>query len=94
MADIEVHIDLDGRTRHIGLARSNRVRGAETVIFGYDGDWLEESSSGMTATGWKTLADSRWSLPLPWHAAPSRRRPASRTSDPLAIQHPIPGAAG
>ena len=42
MADIEVHIDLDGRTRHIGLARSNRVRGAETVIFGYDGDWLED----------------------------------------------------
>ena len=42
MADIEVHIDLDGRTRQIGLARSNRVRGGETVIFGYDGDWLEE----------------------------------------------------
>ena len=42
MADIEVHIDLDGRTRQIGLARSNRVRGRETVIFGYDGDWLED----------------------------------------------------
>ena len=42
MADIEVHIDLDGRTRQIGLARSNRVRGRETIIFGYDGDWLED----------------------------------------------------
>jgi hypothetical protein len=27
MADFEVDIDLDGRTRPIGLARSNRVRG-------------------------------------------------------------------
>ena len=42
MADIEVHIDLDGRARQIGLARSNRVRGRETIIFGYDGDWLED----------------------------------------------------
>ena len=41
MADFEVHIDLDGRTRQIGLARSNRVRGTETVIFWYDGDWLD-----------------------------------------------------
>ena len=31
MADIEVHIDLDGRTRPVGLARSNKVRGNETV---------------------------------------------------------------
>jgi len=42
MPDFEVHIDLDGRTRPIGLARSNRVRGRETVIFGYDGNWLED----------------------------------------------------
>ncbi len=42
MDDFEVHIDLDGRTRPIGLARSNRVRGRETVIFEYDGDWLED----------------------------------------------------
>ena len=40
MVDFEVHVDLDGRTRQIGLARSNRVRGRETVVFGYDGDWL------------------------------------------------------
>ena len=42
MADFEVHIDLNGRTRQIGLARSNRVRGRESVIFGNDGDWLED----------------------------------------------------
>ena len=42
MADFEVHVDLDGRTRRIGLARSNRVRGRETILFGYDGDWLED----------------------------------------------------
>lgn len=38
MTDIEVHIDLDGTTRQVGLARSNRVRGAETVTFEIDLD--------------------------------------------------------
>ena len=42
MADFEVHIDLDGRTRQAGLARSNRVRGTETIIFEYDGEWLKD----------------------------------------------------
>lgn len=40
MADFEVHIDLAGRTRPVGLARSNRVRGTETILFEYDGAWL------------------------------------------------------
>ena len=42
MADFEVHIDLDGRTRQIGLARSNRVRDREIIVFGYDDAWLED----------------------------------------------------
>ena len=42
MADFEVHIDLDGRTRQIGLARSNRARGTEIIVFGYDDAWLED----------------------------------------------------
>ena len=42
MADFEVHIDLHGRTHPIGLARSNRVRGTETVLFEYDRTWLED----------------------------------------------------
>src|SRR5579859_7410914 len=42
MADFEVHIDLDGRTRPIGLARSNSVRGTETILFEYDGAWLAD----------------------------------------------------
>ena len=42
MADFEVHIDLGGRTRQAGLARSHRVRGTETVIFEHDGDWLND----------------------------------------------------
>ena len=42
MADFEVHIDLDGRTRQIGLARCNRVRGTETIVFEYDGAWRED----------------------------------------------------
>jgi len=40
MTDFEVHIDLDGTTRPIGLARSNRVRGAETILFEYESSWL------------------------------------------------------
>ena len=40
MADFEVHIDLHGCTRPIGLARSNCVRGTETILFEYDVAWL------------------------------------------------------
>ncbi len=42
MADFEVHLSLDGGTRQIGLARSNRVRGTETVIFEYADCWLRD----------------------------------------------------
>lgn len=42
MSDFEVHIDLNGRTRQIGLAQSHRVRGSETILFEYDGAWLED----------------------------------------------------
>lgn len=42
MADFEVHIDLNGRTRQVGLARSNRVRGRETVLFEYADAWLDD----------------------------------------------------
>lgn len=45
MADFEVHIDLGGRTRPVGLARSNRVRGNETILFEYDRTWLEDEES-------------------------------------------------
>jgi len=54
MADFEVHIDLDGRTRPIGLARSNRVRGAETILFEYEDTWLKEVAT-VTAT-WRDTA--------------------------------------
>lgn len=43
MANFEVHLDLYGYTRPIGLARSNRVRGAETTMFEYDRTWLEDA---------------------------------------------------
>ncbi len=42
MVDIEVHIDLEGRARQVGLARSNRVRGAETILFEYVPSWLTD----------------------------------------------------
>jgi len=42
MADFEVHIDLNRRTRQVGQARSNRVRGTETILFEYAPSWLDE----------------------------------------------------
>lgn len=42
MANFEVHISLLGRTRKVGLARSNRARGRETVSFEYAGEWLAD----------------------------------------------------
>lgn len=43
MAEFEVHIDLSGRTRRVGLVRSNLARGGETLLFEYDRAWLEDS---------------------------------------------------
>ena len=43
MTDFEVHIDLNGRPRPVGLARSNRVRGGETILFEYNRTWLEDA---------------------------------------------------
>ncbi|WP_430469302.1 type II toxin-antitoxin system HipA family toxin [Thalassospira lucentensis] len=40
MTDFEIHIDLNGQTRRVGLARTNRVRGSETILFEYDDKWL------------------------------------------------------
>lgn len=40
MADIKVHIDPQGQTHQAGLGRSNKVRGAETVVFEYAPEWL------------------------------------------------------
>ena len=42
MSDFEVHIALNGRTRQVGLARSNWVRGKETILFEYDESWLKD----------------------------------------------------
>ena len=42
MSDFEVHIALNGRTRQVGLARSNWVRGKETILFEYDDAWLKD----------------------------------------------------
>jgi serine/threonine-protein kinase HipA len=43
MTDFEVHLSLGGVTRKIGLARSNRARGKETVVFEYAGEWLRDA---------------------------------------------------
>lgn len=41
MADFEVYLDWGGDLRRVGLARGNRVRGGETVVFDYDDAWLQ-----------------------------------------------------
>lgn len=38
-----MYIDLGGRTRRFGLARSNRARSPETILFEYDRAWLDDS---------------------------------------------------
>lgn len=40
MVDFEVHLSISDGTRQIGRARSNRVRGKETVVFEYADGWL------------------------------------------------------
>lgn len=42
MSDIEVHIDLNGTTRPIGIAHANQARGNETVVFEYRDTWLAD----------------------------------------------------
>jgi serine/threonine-protein kinase HipA len=44
MADVEVHIDLDGTTRPVGLLRRHVARRAETVTFEYDDTWLAQKN--------------------------------------------------
>ena len=42
MPDFEVHIDLNGQTRLVGLARSNQVRGKEIIGFEYAPLWVDD----------------------------------------------------
>ena len=44
MTDVEVHIDLDGEPRRVGLLRRNVVRRTETVTFEYDDGWLADDN--------------------------------------------------
>jgi serine/threonine-protein kinase HipA len=43
--DIEIHIDLEGGLRRVGLARLNKARGAQTVTFEYADGWLADPES-------------------------------------------------
>ncbi len=42
MSNIEVHIDINGTTRPIGIAHANQVRGNETVVFEYLDTWISD----------------------------------------------------
>jgi serine/threonine-protein kinase HipA len=45
MIDFEVHLSVGEGTRLVGLARSNRVRGKETVHFEYADGWLGDAEA-------------------------------------------------
>lgn len=40
MTDFEIHLAIDDGTVPVGLARTNRVRGGEIILFEYDDAWL------------------------------------------------------
>jgi serine/threonine-protein kinase HipA len=44
MSDVEVHIELEGRTRPVGLLRRNKGR-RDTVVFEYYSEWFEDRDS-------------------------------------------------
>jgi serine/threonine-protein kinase HipA len=44
MPDVEVHIDLEGATRPVGLLRRRVARRVETVTFEYDDAWLADNN--------------------------------------------------
>ena len=43
MTDVEVHIDLEGQVRRLGLLRRQMSRRGETVTFEYDALWLDDA---------------------------------------------------
>ncbi|MEX1032884.1 MAG: type II toxin-antitoxin system HipA family toxin [Cellvibrionaceae bacterium] len=43
MTDVEVHIDLEGQVRRLGLLRRQMSRRNKTVTFEYDPAWLEDA---------------------------------------------------
>ena len=50
MPDVEVHVDLAGETRPVGLLRRHVARRAETITFEYDPKWLADSVSLFART--------------------------------------------
>ncbi len=42
MPEVEVHIELSGATRSVGLMRRHAARGGETITFEYDPAWLAD----------------------------------------------------
>ena len=64
MAEFELHIELEGRSRPVGLVRSNRVRGTEMHLFEYLPAWLDDPHRfslepvAMPAPAWWSAARS------------------------------------
>lgn len=44
MPDVEVHIDLEGETRPVGLLRRHSARAGESLTFEYDPSWLADAN--------------------------------------------------
>ena len=62
MTEFEVHIDLGGSTFPVGLARCNRVRGTQRILFEYDAEWLA-SPDRFSLEPALALLGSRWPMP-------------------------------
>jgi serine/threonine-protein kinase HipA len=62
MPDIEIHVDLGGHVRRVGLARLNKVRGTETITFEYADGWLTDPDCFSIEPA---LTLTRGTFPLP-----------------------------
>ena len=59
MSDLEVYIDLDGRAKRVGLGRSSRVRGDESIGFEYQDAWRPWPGSTHPTATWSRLLASQ-----------------------------------
>ena len=52
MTDVEIHIDLEGQIRPLGIFSSAGVTPGETVTFEYDETWLSDANRFSIGRHW------------------------------------------
>ena len=90
MTDVEVHIDLEGQVRPLGILHRQASRRGETVTFEYDETWLGDANRfsiepALTLTagalpGLRCCGVVRWCGPLR-HSPPARGKACLGTPD-------------